>query len=198
MFRIAVIFIAALSILPGSAQGDTASQVVTDFQAKLSAVMKEAEKLGYQGRYEQLAPEIEASHDLPAITRVATGRYWRKFNDAQRTLLVDIFSELSVATYAAKFDGYSGETFRTISERQSDADNAVVNTLLHSGDEKIRLDYMLRRRDGRWRIVNIVTEGVSDLALKRATYTSTLRREGFEVLIDKLREQIAELSNPGT
>ena len=44
--------------------------------------------------------------------------------------------------------------------------------------------------NNQWRIVNIIVNGVSDLALKRAEYNSLLEREGFQALIAKLEEQI--------
>ncbi|MBL8528930.1 MAG: ABC transporter substrate-binding protein, partial [Burkholderiales bacterium] len=42
------------------------------------------------------------------------------------------------------------------------------------------------------RIVNIVADGISDLALKRAQYTSIMEREGFDSLLAKLSQKIAD------
>jgi len=38
--------------------------------------------------------------------------------------------------------------------------------------------------------MNIIADGVSDLALKRSEYTSVLSREGFDALIAKMNEKI--------
>ena len=53
-----------------------------------------------------------------------------------------------------------------------------------------KITYLLHHVNNQWRIVNIIVNGVSDLALKRAEYNSLLEREGFQALIAKLEEQI--------
>ena len=41
-----------------------------------------------------------------------------------------------------------------------------------------------------WRIINILADGVSDLALKRVEYRAILQRDGFPKLIDMLKKKI--------
>ncbi|MEE8316618.1 MAG: ABC transporter substrate-binding protein [Syntrophobacteria bacterium] len=40
--------------------------------------------------------------------------------------------------------------------------------------------------------MNVVAEGVSDLSLKRADYTSYLKKKGFDALLRKLNEKIQQ------
>ena len=49
---------------------------------------------------------------------------------------------------------------------------------------------MLKEIGDNWRIINIIANGVSDLALKRSEYTNILQREGFDALIAKINEKI--------
>jgi phospholipid transport system substrate-binding protein len=175
-----------------------AADVVVGFQARLVEVMKRAEELGYAGRLEVLSPAVRDSHDLPTLARIVVGRRWETLTPSQRRRLVEVFSTLSVATYAYRFDGYSGERFELVSEQRTERGDARVRTRLIKGDGgEVRLDYLLRRDDGRWRIVNVIADGVSDLALKRAEYKSILRREGFEALISKLQNKIEQYAAAG-
>jgi phospholipid transport system substrate-binding protein len=48
----------------------------------------------------------------------------------------------------------------------------------------------MKKKDEGWQIINIIADGVSDLALKRSEYTSILSRDGFDVLIAKITEKI--------
>lgn len=57
--------------------------------------------------------------------------------------------------------------------------------------DPISFDYILRPGKGGWRIVNILAEGVSDLALKRVEYRAILQRDGFSTLIDMLKKKTA-------
>jgi phospholipid transport system substrate-binding protein len=53
---------------------------------------------------------------------------------------------------------------------------------------------MLKKKGDNWKIINIIANGVSDLALKRSEYTSILERDGFEALIAKMNEKIDNYS----
>jgi phospholipid transport system substrate-binding protein len=56
--------------------------------------------------------------------------------------------------------------------------------------EPVRFDYILRNGKDGWRIVNVLADGVSDLALKRVEYRAILQRDGFATLIDMLKKKI--------
>jgi phospholipid transport system substrate-binding protein len=55
---------------------------------------------------------------------------------------------------------------------------------------------MLEQKDGAWRIINIIADGVSDLALKRAEYQRILASGSIEDLIKELEAQTARLEQP--
>ena len=54
-----------------------------------------------------------------------------------------------------------------------------------------KVDYILGQGKEGWRIINVLADGVSDLALKRVEYRSILSKKGFPVLIDMLKKKIA-------
>ncbi|HYA20771.1 MAG TPA: ABC transporter substrate-binding protein [Burkholderiales bacterium] len=182
-----------------AAPAESAIAVVERFQAELISVMKDAKKLGYEGRYKRLAPAVEQSHDLPGIAQIAAGRYWDKLTEQQKKTYVATFGELSIATYAYRFDDYSGEAFKTVSEETTASGDEVVHTVFTAPNaENVHFDYILRRKDGVWRIINIIVDGVSDLAIKRSEYASIIRDQGGDVLIAKLQGQIAQYSKPAS
>jgi phospholipid transport system substrate-binding protein len=180
--------------MPMASAGDRgATEVVEKLHSGLLAVMKDGDKIGYQGRYDQLAPVINSSFDMPFISRTVLGKYWETFNSEQRSRFVEAFTQLSIATYAANFKSYSGERFKVISEEEVSGGRILVQTqLIKSDGGKVELDYLLHRADGEWRVINVIAEGVSDLALKRADYSSFLKNKSFEALIAKLNEKIAQ------
>ena len=182
-----------LTLVPMTlAENGTPTQVVERLHASLLNIMKEAKEMGYQGRYDRLAPVITASFDFPFIAKIVVGRYWEGFSDEEKKKFVDTFTRLSVATYAGRFDGYSGERFKVISSKETRRGLVVVRTLLiKSEGDKIELDYILHKNENKWNIINVIADGVSDLSLKRTDYTSFLRKNGFDDFIDKLNEKIA-------
>ncbi len=197
---VGVVF-AVFSVIPTMAMAadeKSPTAVVEGFQGVLISVMKDADELGYQGRYDRLGPAIEDSHDLNAISQIALGGAWDKLTSAQKQLFVEKFSQLSIATYAFRFDSYNGQQFETLSNQKLENGDALVRSrLVAPSGEVNNFDYVLRDTGNGWRIINIIVNGISDLALKRAEYSSVIRRQGFEQLIAQLDEKIALYSKEG-
>lgn len=167
-------------------------QVVNRLHEALIKAMREGEKLGYRGRFELLAPVVDQTHDLDFIARTTLGANWNQLDAAQQRTFTDIFRKLSIGTYAGWFKSYDGERFEFV-EQQSMPRNQVMirSKLVPLKGEPIRFDYILRQGKEGWRIVNILADGVSDLALKRVEYRAILQRDGFPTLIDMLKKKIA-------
>ncbi|MEA3277658.1 MAG: ABC transporter substrate-binding protein [Pseudomonadota bacterium] len=178
-----------------SAETGNAGAVVSELQAALLAVMKQANALGYRGRVRRLTPVITETHDLPSMARYAMGRYWQELSPKDRNRLVDVFTRFSIANYAARFDSYKGQTFKQGGTKPQSRKRILVQTVLvKSGREEVELNYVLQERSGRWRIVNVMADGVSELAVRRSEFASVLRREGFPALLDDLEAKILELA----
>lgn len=169
----------------------SAKQVIEDFQGQLISVMKEGKALGFQGRYDKLDAVVKKSHDLPKIARIVVGKQWEELTPEQQAKLEDAVSRLSVSAYAYNFKDFSGETFSFISEEETGRGGVVIHSNLKiPGDRDVKFDYMMKKKDDTWQIINIIADGVSDLALKRSDYTSVLTREGFDALLAKINEKI--------
>ena len=168
----------------------TPTQVIETLNAALVAVMKAGPELSPQARFDRLAPTIVATHDLDFIARFALGSFWAGLTDEQRAHYLAAFRDLSIATYASRFNAYAGEQFRVVAEDKLAGGDARVRSVLTTGDgNEVTFEYRLRRRDGRWRIINIVVDGVSDLALKRSEYTGVMRREGIAGLLARMEDK---------
>ena len=187
---IAIFGLLSLAVTPAVA-ADSATQVIENLHAELLAVMKQAKELGYEGRYQRLGPIVTSSYDLPFIAKFVMGRQWKTLSEEQKSEFVKTFTKLSIATYAANFNGYSGERFKTISNEELRKGRLLVKSvLIRSSGGEVTLDYVLHQKENRWRIINAIAEGVSDLSLKRADYSAYLKKKGFDGLITKLNEKI--------
>ncbi len=173
---------------------ETPSAVVERLQSALLDTMKEGEKLGYQGRFDKLAPVIKSTHSFPVVARVALGKNWGTLSDQQKASFLEAFTTLAVASYASNFDKFGGEKFKTVSEKPTERGQVLVRTVLTAGDgQEHKLDYVMEKKEEAWQIINVVADGVSDLALKRAEYESILAKEGFDGLMQKLTQKINDL-----
>jgi phospholipid transport system substrate-binding protein len=175
--------------------GDPPASVIGKFYDTLLAAMKGGANLGFKGRYDTLAPAVRQSFDLPTMARLMVGRQWEGISAEQQQQIVAAFSEFSIATYASRFDDYSGEKFEVDPNPTPSNSGVVVRSkLVKSDGEAIQLDYLMRQSAAGWQIVDVFLSGtVSELATRRSEFSSVIRRGGVEALVDALQKKVAQL-----
>lgn len=167
------------------------AEVVGVLQDALLAVMRDADKLGVQGRYDKLKATLGTVYDFETMTRLASGTAWTSADAGQQTALVQAFTRFSIATYADRFKGYSGERFETLGERPGPRNTVIVDTrLVRPDDPAVSLSYVMQERDGVWRIIDVIVEGsISELAVRRSEYAQILRQGGAGKLVEVLNDK---------
>ncbi len=173
-----------------------ATKVVTDFQGVILNVMQQGDKLTFEQRFEVFKPAVIKSHDLTKITRIVVSKEWKTLTIEQKKELIRKFSTLSIASYAHYFNGFSGQSFKVESAKQLSPGQIYVHTFLVLPDDKdVSMDYLLKKTGDNWRIINIITNGVSDLALKRSEYVAVIQKSGFDALLAEISVKIEKFSN---
>jgi phospholipid transport system substrate-binding protein len=167
------------------------------FYDALLAVMKEGQKLGFDGRRQKLTPALTQVFDLALMTRLVVGLQWPSLSSDEQHQLVAAFTEFSIATYASQFDDYSGEKFQVDPKTApAPGSDVIVKTkLIQSNGDPVQLDYLLRQEQGEWRIIDVFLSGtISQLAARRSEFTAILREQGAPGLIALLKERTKALA----
>lgn len=177
----------------GRAQSNPA-EIIEGFHATLLSVMREARQLGVRGRFARLEPVMAQVFDLPAMTRIAVGPPWTGFPAADQAALTAAFTRWSTATYANRFDGYSGESFQTLGSQTLPNGSILVRTRLNrtGGEAPVVLSYLLRGNPPR--VVDIYLTGtISELASRRAEFTTLIREGGLARVTRELQARTERL-----
>lgn len=176
----------------GKAEQTGAAEVIKTFNATLIESMKRADELGYSGRYKLLEPVIKDAFALSFMANKSMGRYWKTLKKEEQNLLFETYTNWTIATYAGRFDGYSGERFEFISESKPvQGVVTVISRLTQPRNEDVEFYYQLRNIEGTWRIADIQISGVSQLALTRSQFVSVMKNKGFHELISILKNKIS-------
>lgn len=178
------------------AEERAATKVITRLNAALLDVLQHAEALGYQGRFDKLMPVVADTFDLAFMAEKSIGKHWKPLSDADKARWVTLFHEYTTATYAGNFDHFSGQRFELSGEEPAQNETIVVHTtLVDPGRENTDLDYRFHETPAGPKVIDIYLKGtVSQLALQRSDFTSTLERGGFDALADTIRTKIADLA----
>lgn len=178
-------------------QSESAEDTINNLHAELLLAMQLPEKTSVAKRIETLKPVIEASFDFTTIAKIILGDSWPTLSNEQRSLFQDTLQRLSVATYADHFSKFSGEKF-LVTKVNDKKQLTIVDTRLipvngSVDDKSISMRYLLTRKDDRWQIINVIAQGVSDLALKQAEYAYVIKKDGFKGLVSQLNDKIVNL-----
>ena len=133
---------------------------------------------------------LRSSFDLATIGRFALGRYWREASPAQQAEYLNLFEQMVVDVYSARFEEYQGQTFDVASFRaDGDKDTIVTSFIVPDSGSKIQVDWRVRHKDGRYKIVDVIIEGVSMSLTQRSDFSSVIQRGGgnIEALLAHLR-----------
>ena len=185
------IFLAVGLPTPGSAAVSGPQDVVRSFYSVLLSTMRDGRTLGQSGRYARLAPVINRTFDIPTMTRLAIGPAWATLSPAQQQQVLGAFDHYVAATYADRFDSFSGEQLQVTGERPSGADVIVQTKIIKSNGEETRLDYLMHQDQGSWRISDVYLDGtISQLAVHRSEFHSILQRQGVDGLVMALNRKV--------
>ena len=175
----------------GTAAAPDPQAPVRSFYGVLLTTMQQGRALGESGRYARLEPVVDRTFDIPYMTRLAIGPAWNNLTTAQRQQLVASFPHYVGATYADRFDSYSGEQLQVLGERPFDEGFMVQTRIVKANGETTRLDYLMRQDHGTWQIADVYLDGsISQLAVHRSEFHSILRREGVEGLVMALNRKV--------
>jgi phospholipid transport system substrate-binding protein len=164
---------------------------VNGLHAVLLGTMKEGRSLGGSGRYARIRPVIQGVFDIPSMARIAVGRPWSGLSAAQQETVIAAFSAYVSATYADRFDSYSGQQLQMVGQQPSGSGVVVKTHLVKASGEQVSIDYFLHQSGGDWRISDVFLDGaISQLATQRSEFGAILRRDLFDGLIAALQRKV--------
>ena len=144
----------------------------------------------------KLVSLFEQSVDTKWIGRFVLGRYYTAATPEQKKRYDDVYRDFLIRSYVPKFKEYKGETFEMNEVRKDGKDEYMVKTNIVSPNEpSIRVDYRIRETGGSYRIIDIISEGVSLITTQRSEFGSVVSREGMDYLLDRLTARVEQMKS---
>jgi phospholipid transport system substrate-binding protein len=172
---------------------DPAASQVQALNASLLQSMRAGPAEPMTARYRRLEPVINRVIGLPLMTRLAVGPEWRNFSPEQQNTLISAFGRFTIANYAHNFRDFSGEKFE-IDDVVSRGEDKIVRTrIIPVNDTPVSLLYRMREVDGAWKVIDVYSDGVSELTLRRDDFGAAIAAGGPPALIAHLRKVSDEL-----
>jgi phospholipid transport system substrate-binding protein len=152
-----------------------------------------------QERLRRIAQVVSHSFDFKEIARRSLGHIWHRLTPTQQEEFVQLFKPLllqslveriaSRATASAPGYGSVPNAIQYIRETIDPDGDASVQTAMTYAHEQTaeEIEYLLLRRNGTWRVYDVVAEGGSMVTNYRAQFAQIIRQESYADLIQRLK-----------
>lgn len=179
--------VAALAAAPALAAPGDAVDRIGRYDDGVIAIMKAG--LATRARADRFEALVRSYYDMPTIAALVVGPAWATTSPADRQAAIAALTRHSAVSLAKNFKSYSGERFTVDPAAQVRGAAQVVKlTIASSGGSDILLYRMQRAGDGQWRIVDVMSSGVSALAVQRADLAGTVASGGAAGLAKRLAQ----------
>ena len=164
---------------------ETADSLLAVVSAERAALRADPARLQSLVR-RHLLPNV----DFTRLSALAVGRAWRTATPDQRERFVAEFERLLVRTYATGLLELETLEIRYPPQRVApDAEDVVVRTeVVRPGALPVPVDYRMYRAGGRWRVYDVIIEGISFASTYRTSFEQEIRQAGIDGLIERLGE----------
>jgi len=167
----------------------TPSQVVSLTADEVLGVLGQKE-LSVDERRQRLEDIAQYRFDVRTISQLILARHWRRFSPEQRDEFVFEFKRYIAANYGDSLNDYDDEIVEVLSERpEARGDYTVRTRIVGDGFKPVAVDYRMRKKDGRWQVIDVVIEGVSFLKSFRSQFQEILSQGQPQGLLERLREK---------
>ncbi len=137
---------------------------------------------------------VKDTFNFDEVSRRALARNWKSFSPEQQKAFADVFGKMLGNIYVDRIQtGFADQKVEFTDEILHESKPlAIVKTFIVSDQNKIPVDYSLKKKGDDWRVYDVKVEGVSLIKNYRTQFNDILRKETPDQLIERLREKVAE------
>ena len=136
---------------------------------------------------------FDENFDIDFLGRFALGRYWALATPSQRQEYMDLFKQYTVEIYSARLSELGTARFEVTGSWREGEQIVVASEILPRGGQRMRVEWYLIERGGRYLITDVQVDSVSLKVTERDLFASWIQANGgqLDALFAVLRQQIA-------
>ena len=150
------------------------------------ALQGEANEEAKQEQIETIADEM---FDYVALSRLTLGRNWRKFNSDQKKEFVQLYRSILEKAYMDRILSYTDEEVTFGKETMLSEKKAEVQTHIITKSVEIPIFYRVYLKDGKWKVYDVIIEGISLVKNYRTQFRDILANNPPEEVLKILRKK---------
>lgn len=195
--RILLLPLAFACLAPAPVRADAASEAKAALALGIDEVAAALRERPAQDDLVSLLDTLVDRHfAFASTTRLAVGPAWRDFTPEQQQRAVHLFSRIVIRTYADRIGGDTRPQIAYGAPVELRAGRVEIPTTATTGGQTYSVAYRLEQdraaMPARWRVYDVVAEGVSLIANYRSQFDPILKKSGPAGLLETLEAKLAE------
>ena len=135
----------------------------------------------------QLSQILADNLDSDGMAQHIIGR--SRVDDSKIEEFSKAYKQYLVNSYASSVQNYDGQTVTIGAISPPNNGEYLVKTIIKGGNQDFKIDYKVRSTKDRFKIFDIITEGISLLETQKAEFANILKSDGIQALIDNLESK---------
>jgi phospholipid transport system substrate-binding protein len=138
-----------------------------------------------RGQIEAIAKQ---RFDFTTMSKLVLKRDWKSFAPAEQKDFVAEFTEYLSASYGTRISRYANEDVVTLGARPEVNNDVTVLTAIKGGQfDGATIDYRMRLLGGKWRVIDVVIEGISLVSNFRSQFADVIAQGGPQELLKRIK-----------
>jgi len=169
------------------------------FAQTVLAILQDTKK-NYSDRKDVVRQAFAKSVDIDWIAKFVLGSQWRTATDEQKARYTMLYKKYLTETYVSNFADNPDKRIRDIKifgvSDSTDSDFNVRTEMQLADSENMKVNYLVRETNGKYKILDIAIENVSLITTHRGEFSKLAAKSGVDGVIatlEKLASKPAEM-----
>jgi len=190
-----LVLIIALMHVPLLAHAGAPLETVKGHVDKVLDVLRDSSLKGESMKKikkEKIRSISEKMFDYIELSRRTLGQNWNKFKIEQQKEFIELYKSILEDAYVDRIVSYTDEKILFNKENLLTEKTVEVQTTIVTRKADIPISYRVIRKEGEWKVYDVVIEGVSLISNYRSQFTQILANKSPEGLLDTLRKKVGK------
>ena len=129
--------------------------------------------------------------DVRQVSRKTLGKHWKERSKKEQDEFVQLLGDLFRYVAFPNSAKFFGEMNINYTATRMDGKTATVPiTVAHEEEGEVGLDFVLKQNSARWRVVDVILDGVSMRNNLRTQFYKTIKKNDYSELLRRMQKKL--------
>lgn len=168
------------------------SDVIVKYSDKIKAVIKK--NISLDKKKTEMKKIVNEILDYNELAKRSLGRHYKDRTKEEIEKFNGLMKELIETSYMKKITSTIDYKLDILNEGEEDGEY-IVNTKISSSDGSVMVGFAFLKKDDKWLVYDLIIDEVSTLKNYKSEFNKIIKEQGFDMVIKKMENKLAELKD---